>query len=224
MAYGLHDSNSQQQVELYARLMTYSLLSVKPDQGGNEGFVTVTLRGSSLDSTNEVRLTDTLFNYHIADTFIIVDESRIIARFDLRGMSPGTYTVQTTKPAEKLGVLRDAFTVIEGGGPDLQVIYSYSPSSFFQNTPVTKLIVEGINNGDNDVENQDFLIEALYGSQLSLTYEDYLDDIRTSEIRIPIQQANGFNNVLAPGQTIRYEFPMLTSPYPLASIIVLPNE
>jgi hypothetical protein len=68
------------------------------------------------------------------------------------------------------------------------------------------------------------VIESLYGSQLSLTYEDYLNNINTNLIRMPIEQANGIDHILAPGQTIRYEFPMLTAPYPLASITILPNE
>ena len=139
-------------------------------------------------------------------------------------MTPGVYTVQSIRPDDYLGELIDAFTVIEGGGSDLQVVYTFSPGAFFANTPVTKLVVEGINNGDNDLENAQFVIESVFGSQLSLTYPDYLNNISTNSITVPIQLSSGFENVLAPGQTVRYEFPMRSAPYPLASILVIENE
>jgi hypothetical protein len=224
MAYGRHDSMSTQPVKLYARVVAYSLTSVSPPRGGNEGFVTLTLKGSSLDSTNEVRLVDTSFNYVIADTFVVINDGLIVARFDLRGVTPGVYTVQSTKPDDNLGELVDAFTVIDGGSPDLQVVYTYAPASFFVNTSVTKLIVEGINNGDNDVENMSFLIESPIGTQLAHSFADHQMGLHVDDITVPVGMSTGFQNVLAPGQTIRYEIPMTTSPYPLASISIVENE
>ena len=214
-------TESDQDIDLHATLLSYSLLAATPDKGSNEGFVTMTLIGTDLDSTESVRLTDSLENNFYADTFVIVNDGEIIARFDLRGMEPGLYNIETFCCVDYLGRLEGAFTVLEEGEADLQISYRYAPAVFFNTAPYTKLIVEAINNGVVDVENASFKIASVFGTQLAADLDQFQADELVQEFTLPISSTDAFSNILAPGEAVRYELLLRPEPYPLISLQIV---
>ncbi|HZV70613.1 MAG TPA: CARDB domain-containing protein [Saprospiraceae bacterium] len=222
LGYGSNNAATSQPIKLSARVMTYEILAVTPDKGSNEGTVTVVIEGSRLDSTYAVRLRadDTTGFVLLADTFIIVSPEKIIAKFNLRGVSPRFYNVECQIEPYYVAVLENGFEVIDGMGADLQVNWFLSPgSSGPRNRPV-KIVLEMINNGNADVQNKFIRVYSPYGNVIAHSYDDLISGQTYPYIDVPVQLQDGFENTLPPGNSAMYEVFSWLHPYPFFIIDV----
>jgi hypothetical protein len=214
LAYGANQMMSTQDVTLFARLMSYEILTVSPNKGSNHGQVTVVIEGSRLDSTYAVRLRDTSGYVLFADTFHIVSAEKVVATFDLRGTPIGFYFVECQIEPYYIASLENGFQVIDGMGPDLEVNWYLAPgSSGPRNRPV-KIVIDMINNGDNDVVNQYVRVYSPYGNVMAWTYDDLIANETFDYIDIPVQLQTGFPDVLPPGNAVMYEVFSWLHPFP----------
>jgi hypothetical protein len=214
LGYGATDVGGDQEVNLYARVMSYEILTVTPNQGSNKGFVTVVIDGSRLDSTYQVRLRDTTGYVLHADTFLIVSSEKIIATFDLRGTPVGMYNVECQIEPYYVAVLENGFEVIDGMGPDLQVNWYLSPGSTSPRNKPVKILVEMINNGDADVRDQYVRVYSPYGNVMAWSYDNLLAEETSEFIDVPAQLQSGFQGVLPPGNSVTYEVFSWLHPFP----------
>jgi hypothetical protein len=216
LSYGSTQEGGDEEVTLFARVMSYEILAVTPGRGSNTGSVTVVIDGSRLDSTYNVRLhvNDSIGYVVQADTFIVVSAEKVIARFDLRETPPGFYNVECQIEPYYIAVLENGFEVFEGMGDDLQVNWFLSPgASGPRNRPV-KVVVEMINNGDADVENKFIRVYSPYGNVMAASYDELIAGTTLPYFDVPAQLQDGFENVLPPGTSAMYEVFSWLHPFP----------
>ena len=91
---------------------------VLPNQGGNAGTVTVQILGSSVQAGAQVKLTG--LGPDIAGTLIATSGTTVAtARFNLQGAALGVRNVVVTNPDNTSVTLPGAFTIMQGGAPQL---------------------------------------------------------------------------------------------------------
>jgi len=90
-----------------------AITSITPNSGYNNQVVHITnLAGSDFQSGATVRLIKTTGQAVISATnVVVVSDSQITCDFDLRGASPGRWTVRVTNPDTEYAELTDGFTV-----------------------------------------------------------------------------------------------------------------
>ena len=111
---------------------------ITPNRGGNTGSTTATITGSNLDPAATVKLTKAgVPDIPGSGTLGSSDNTSLETTFDLTGKAPGVYNVVVTNQDGKVFQLPNAFTVEEGGKPDLwlnlmgrTVIRAGRPSTF----------------------------------------------------------------------------------------------
>lgn len=214
LGFGSKTGGDSQEVTLYARTLSYEILAVTPDRGSNTGSLTVVIDGSRLDSTYAVRLRDTSGFVLLADTFMIVNPEKVVARFDLRGTPVGFYSIECQIEPYYVASLEDGFEVFSGRGGDLLVNWYLSPGgSSPRNRPV-KIVIDAINNGDADVEGRVIRVYSPYGNVIAASYEDLINGNTYDYLDVPVQLQSGFMGVLPPGNSAMYEVFSWLHPYP----------
>ncbi|HOK77368.1 MAG TPA: putative Ig domain-containing protein, partial [Verrucomicrobiota bacterium] len=96
-------------VTLTARTLPFQITSVMPDFGGDDRYVAVTVRGARFDPNAIIKLVRPQFGEFEPVNYKVVDATKIVAWFDLRGAPHGLYDV----------------TVINPGGQSVTVPYRY---------------------------------------------------------------------------------------------------
>jgi RHS repeat-associated protein len=134
---------------LEADLLEFSIQSVSPVQGSNQGQVTVALEGAKFPVNGQVSLVaDDGTTALVADRVWWVDGSTLWATFDLRGTALGVYDIQIEGDGQ-LTRAPGAFTVNDNPAGelkiDLQVPVSLRPDRG------GVVVIEYVNDGDTDI-------------------------------------------------------------------------
>ncbi|MFH1110426.1 MAG: choice-of-anchor C family protein [Planctomycetota bacterium] len=149
-----------------ARLLEFEIDGIVPDRGGNVGTLTASIMGGRLTPDTVARLVsgETVIE---GRTCPETTPTQMFVTFDLNGARAGLYDVEIEKPNhEPAEVLREAFEVVEGGGPNLEVNLS-APSVLRTNTPFT-MYIEYKNSGNVDMAAPLFSLSAPQGIPLRL--------------------------------------------------------
>jgi len=99
-----------------------SITNISPNNGGNAGTVTVTIKGTNLDPSAQVKLIKT-GEAEIIGTGITGSSAgtQLTATFDLVGRLPGICDVVVINPGGQTSTLSNAFTIESGGEAKLWV-------------------------------------------------------------------------------------------------------
>ena len=103
----------------YSTPAVISANSVSPQQGGDAGVVSVTVRGSNILAGATVALQSPAATITPFSSVVASDGRSISGMFDLRHEPDGPYNVIVTNPDSTTATLTQAFTVIAGGAPQL---------------------------------------------------------------------------------------------------------
>ncbi|MEM7373824.1 MAG: LamG-like jellyroll fold domain-containing protein [Bacteroidota bacterium] len=114
MAYASNTSGGIQNVSLLADILTFEIVSVDDDKGGNTGSVTVKIKGSKFEPNMIVRLEEPSFGSITAYNVYYVDPTLVYASFDLYGASIGFYDVVLELPDSSIASLVDGFEIENG--------------------------------------------------------------------------------------------------------------
>lgn len=95
--------------------------TISPNQGGNAGQVSVRVIASGFQQDAQIKLTGGGPDI-VGTNVTVVSPNILTATLNLSGAAPGLRTVTITNTSEGTStVLSDAFTVLEGGGANLQI-------------------------------------------------------------------------------------------------------
>ena len=113
LAYGSHPSSgSEQEIELEAQILQFSIREILANRGGNSGNVTVKMEGADFTADMTVRLEDATLGTIIADNLTFLNSAEVFVTFPLGGTLIGTYDVVAEKTVSDTTQLADGFEVI----------------------------------------------------------------------------------------------------------------
>lgn len=141
-----------------AALGTGTIGSIYPTSGGNAGSVTVTITGSNFEPGAIPSLVKGSTRIDGSLVSISPDGTRIGTVFDLTGAAVGTYSLAVQNPDNTVIGGATAFTVTEGGGPNVWVNIA-GRSAIRVNTPTTFYVTVG-NSGQADAYGVPLFIEV----------------------------------------------------------------
>ena len=192
--YGSNPSSSMQIVTISADILPFELRSINPDEGGNNGTVTVEMTGSRFRPDMKVWMLhqgDTLF----ADTLIYSSYYQAFARFNLNGADTGMYSMGVLNYCEGEAMLTDVFHVTEGS-PNGLGYHMMFPTSPRYNRTISMMLEFG-NIGNTDIEGAVLEVQSVGGTYIALTPEG----LRTQStvLRIPLTIDGEPEGLLRPG-------------------------
>ena len=194
MAYGSTSAADQQNITLLAEILEFEILSVNGNQGGNNGYATIQVRGSKFDSTMSVIL-ERFGNAVPPVSVHYVNPTLVFATFDLRNRPLGLYDVTAIKTNGETATLDDGFTIVPGSDSKLATNLIYPPNSRVNNiVPVT---VEYQNTGDTDLLNPVVRLNSLSGAPVAFSPDDLV--LGLTELEIPLSESNAPPGLLRPG-------------------------
>jgi len=106
---------------LLAELLPLTITDVFTDMGGDEGFVTTTLRGARFHEDAIVKLVRPGFAEYEPLVYEVIDSTKIIATFDLTDAPHGLYDVKVINPAEEQAIIPYRFQVERALEPDVTI-------------------------------------------------------------------------------------------------------
>ncbi|MBR3413120.1 MAG: hypothetical protein IKG81_10585 [Bacteroidales bacterium] len=192
--YGSTPSSSMQVVTVTADILPFELRSINPTEGGNTGNVTIEMTGSRFRPDMKVWMLhggDTLF----ADTLIYSSYYQAFARFNLKGVDTGYYSMGVLNYCEGEAMLTDVFHVTEGS-PDGLSYHMVFPTSPRYNRTISMMLEFG-NTGNTDIVGAVLEVQSVGGTYIALTPED----LRTQStvLRIPLTIDGEPEGLLRPG-------------------------
>ncbi|TVR47529.1 MAG: tandem-95 repeat protein, partial [Puniceicoccaceae bacterium] len=102
---------AQLPITLTARYLPFGITSVSPDRGGQDRYVTTTIRGAGFAPNATVRLIRPQFGEVVPLNFQVVDATRIVAVFDLREAPLGLYDLEVRNPDGRVSIIPYRFLV-----------------------------------------------------------------------------------------------------------------
>lgn len=194
MVYGNTANGNTQSVGLHARILNFQILSVADNSGGNTGEVTLKITGSKFTPTMQVFLVKGE-NKISGTNYQFVDAAKAYITFNLDGAELGYYGVLATKFCEGMASLDNAFEVIQGAQPDLQV-NAYQPSSIRPNGIAT-IVIEFYNAGNVDLIAPEIEFISIDHAPVSLTVSGL--SAGNTSLLLPLRENNGPPLILRPG-------------------------
>ncbi|MEM4407020.1 MAG: hypothetical protein QXS68_08245, partial [Candidatus Methanomethylicaceae archaeon] len=91
-------------IKLQARILPFGITQVTPDRGGDDRYVTFTIRGAQFDPNATVKLIRPRFAEYEPVNYQVIDATKIIAIFDLRDAPHGLYDLQVANPDGKVAI------------------------------------------------------------------------------------------------------------------------
>jgi hypothetical protein len=211
-----------QTVKLLARIIKFSVLSVQSSEGGNNGNVTIKIKGAKF----EPNMTATLYNStlgSIASSNInYINSSTIYATFGLNGKSLGMYDMRLKKTTNDTANMSSAFRIVAGiagngqtGQTNNSGFYctinnistenSLNTSADYPSTiRITTAFAIQINFGNNgnvDIPIPNRILVSENGAPLSFSPISNIYNNTSSELYLEFREINGPANVLRPGST-----------------------
>ncbi|MEP7339614.1 MAG: CARDB domain-containing protein, partial [Acidobacteriota bacterium] len=223
-ARGAYVPNGTDPFSIKAEILPFSISSVSPNRGGNQGETTIRIRGAKFS-----QITDENSPFAGTRVFLVsnagngrqvkpvwaeaASSSEIYATFDLRGVPPGKYSVRALAEGfrEKMdisdgilkeervilagAVLPDAFEIVAGGGPSLS--YSFLTPSTARFGSKYSILLEVRNDGNVDVPVPVIQVTSPSGVPLGKSL-----DVRpssSSQIQVMVL-GKGRRDILVPGE------------------------
>lgn len=116
------DSKSQlgtpvpaQNITVEAKILPFSIRKVVPEEAGNAGYATLLVEGAKFQQGASLKLVGD-GGAEITPAKISVEQTKIIAIFELKGKAAGAYDIVVRNPNNESATLADGFTIVNGGG------------------------------------------------------------------------------------------------------------
>src|SRR5262249_11848983 len=106
---------------LLAELLPFEITDVHQDVGGDGRFVTTTIRGAQFQQGAIVKLVRPGFAEYEPVNYQVIDGTKIIAEFDLRGAPHGLYDVKVTNPDGREAIVPYRYLIERSIEPDVTV-------------------------------------------------------------------------------------------------------
>ncbi len=194
LAYGSTTGGSVQDITLYAKILNFEIRSVHAPKGGNNGPVTLEIKGSKFEADMGLQL-EKDGNAVFASDVQHVDPTKVFATFDLDGKTTGLYHVTAEKTGGETATLSNGFEIVAGGPPDL-AINIQQPANARPNQIIT-IKIEYANNGTTDLLNPVATLKSLDNAPVALEVAGL--SAGTTELDIDLEELNGPAGILRPG-------------------------
>lgn len=149
-------------------VQTLSISSLTPTSGGNAGMVTLSIQGGGFHNGASVSLVGG--STITGNTPVLGSEGRTISvAFDLRAAPVGAYALVVTNPDKTKASLPDAFTVLQGGAPNIDLTLTGLAVNHGSNTNVV-LETTISNKGKDDGAGGILIVPANSGFTFTSTY------------------------------------------------------
>ncbi len=231
MIRGYTPVDSQQQIQILARIIDFELLAVKPGKLKRGVQTTIELFGTQMDSLRNVYIVqDSTIRIH-ADSVYSINSRRAYATFtidslpfyNLDEIPIGMYDVQAERWDGKLAELVHCVEITDTGSEgDLQFVMEYPGEVSTWNRPM-KITIYFQNSGDADLVGESFLFEAPWGNIVAGTYEELVSTAEETNLVIPVQGAFGPTGILPPKAINIVEVFAYTRPHPTFVITPINN-
>ena len=103
-------------IDLFARIIPFSVVKVDAPEGGNTGLATIKITGAKFDGTTTFQLrksaTDVLTPHRVQ----VVNQTLAFVTFDLLNKTKGVYDVEAIKSGGAAATLPQSFTIRQGPG------------------------------------------------------------------------------------------------------------
>jgi len=201
MVHGLTTAAAQQDISLLATILEFGIRSIDANQGGNNGMVSVRIKGARFEEDMIVIL-DSSVGIYIASAVHYVDPTTIYATFDLTGANVGVYDVEVRKENGTTAVLEDGFEIIEGSPPSLVISIDHPPNTRLNR--IVPMTLHVVNDGLTDVPVREIFAISTAGATLGRTVTE-LEQGRT-DIPIDLHIPGEPLDVIRPGGTVSVTF------------------
>jgi hypothetical protein len=187
---GSTPAGNRQDVTLQADILPFSIQSISPDYGGNNGWVTVELRGSKFSSDMSVWLEDD-FEFYVQGEVQFVNVSKVYASFYLQDAWVNTVDLVASAGEDEA---REPFSIVESTSENLalDLIIPQNPRP----NRIIAMTLEYGNTGNTDIFNPVVELTSLTGSPIALTIEGINDNLTELELPVAVQEQR-----LRPGET-----------------------
>lgn len=223
LVYGSTDGgNSEQEVELHAQIINFSIREIMADQGGNTGNVTVKLEGAKFTPDMAVRLEGAGLDTIVANYLSFVNSAKVFVTFPLGGAPLGTYNVVAQNLIGETATLDNGFEVVEGdvgtsttggdlggdpvGGFYCNVVNTGTEQSLLQNLIhpeavrinwVVPITIQFGNDGNVDIPCPTRWFASLQGAPLSFDPNDFSEN--DQKLFLEFRELGGPPGILRPG-------------------------
>jgi hypothetical protein len=194
LIYGNTLNGNLQNISLHASIMDFVILAVEENSGGNTGQVTLKMTGSKFSQDMQVYL-NIGQNKVYATSVFFENTTRAYPTFDLTGLELGLYNIAASKSCNGTAILNNAFTVVEGEEPNLQVNL-VAPTATGPNATIA-VRVEFNNAGNTNLINPSRKVINLMQGPVSLLFSTL--NIATSELELYFEELGGPPGILRPG-------------------------
>ncbi len=111
----------QTNVTVTATLLPFGITDVTPDAVGDSRYATITIRGAMFSQQAAVKLIRPTFAEFAPASYQVINATKIIATFDLRGAPNGLYDVQVTNPDGAVAIVPYRLQVDGAQQPDTPI-------------------------------------------------------------------------------------------------------
>ncbi len=174
------------------------LSNISPRSGGNEGSITIDLKGLNFTQEIQISLTREGFPLIAAAERTVISSTGMYATFDLNGAQPGIYDVRIEKAGGSPSILEDAFEVI-GGLPGHFSIVGTPPSAVRPSRNYTFWLEYG-NDGGSDLPAPLFIVSNNVNAKMRLSKDEPYKD---GPIQVLGVGFDGPAGTLSPGSSYR---------------------
>jgi hypothetical protein len=223
LAYGQYDYLPTTSYSILAQVVPFSVATVQPTYGGDQGQTTFLVQGALFDSSmlfELVNATNAVTNI----STILENSSTAYVTFDLAGVADGLYnlTAITGQSNQITASLGGAVTVEPGIGPN--VVYSIvGPSAVAEPDccPVTHpMSIAYGNAGDSDSAAPLILVDGVDGTLIGMTPYD----LQTNEIELLGRSQQGPPNILRPQDSDTEQMYFYGANVYTEASVILPNS
>lgn len=191
---GATPGGTVQNITIEADILPFELRRISPNQGGNQGVVTIELTGSKFRSDMPVWLSnehDTIY----AERLIFDNYYHAFAQFNLEGREEGQYDITALNFCDGESTLEDAFEIVQHMPEQLSTNLIIPQGPRLNHTIV--MMLEFANLGTEDIENPTIRITSFSRSTIGLNANDLSRGY--TELEIPLQIEGETPNRLRPG-------------------------
>ncbi len=194
LVYGKHPDRTEQDIQLFARILEFEILGIHANTGGNTGKITVQITGSKFTPGMSVflhRNEEKVFGYDL----VFVNSSRVYVTFDLEARELGLYDVAGDKQCGGLALLKDGFRVVQGLYPSLDVNVYQPPNA--RPNGIVPIIIEYANSGTANLDLPNLILKSVAGAPVAFNLSGLEQDLY--HLLIELRETGGPPGILRPG-------------------------
>jgi subtilase family serine protease len=193
LLYGNTMNGNRQHFSILAEILNFEIISVSPNSAGNDGSVTVLIRGSNFNPGMRFKLYGT--DQIVSDSILFVDRSRIYATFNLQGASPGIYDMIADNYCMNHDTLFQSFEITNSIKPELGLA-TITPPNVRANR-ITSFTIEYTNLGNTNLIDPVIVVKSEGGAPIGLAVEDLVNN--QQQLTLHLKEDNGPPGILRPG-------------------------